>query len=125
MTVARAIEIADPNATPEASEAPDAPLDGFRIGVTSHRRSRDLIEALEYQCFEIPGRASKVVSDALRAEIAHGRVIRLKRGRYGPGEMPRCTEYRIHQRVLDLREEAAIIASQADNDAAFWDALLA
>src|SRR5689334_7051555 len=24
----------------------------------------DLIEALEYQCFEIPGRASKVVSDA-------------------------------------------------------------
>jgi hypothetical protein len=74
---------------------------------------------------EIPGRASKVVSDALRAEIAHGRVIRLKRGRYGPGEMPRSTEYRIHQRVLDLREEAATIASQADNDAAFWDALLA
>jgi hypothetical protein len=85
----------------------------------------DLIDALEYQCFEIPGRASKVVSDALRAEIAHGRVIRLKRGRYGPGEMPRATEHRIHQRVLDLREEAAIIASQADGDAAFWDALLA
>ena len=83
----------------------------------------DLIEALEYQCFDIPGRASKVVSDALRREISHGRVLRLKRGRYGPGEMPRGTEHRIHQRVLSLRYEAAAIASQ--NDDAYWNALLA
>jgi hypothetical protein len=83
----------------------------------------DLIEALEYQCFEIPGRRSKMVSDALRAEIAHGRVIRLKRGRYGPGEMPRATDHRIYQRVMDLREEAAILASQDDD--AFWDRLFA
>jgi hypothetical protein len=83
----------------------------------------DLIDALEFQGFDIPERASKVVSDALRREISHGRVLRLKRGRYGPGEMPRATEYRIHQRVLGLREEAAVIASQ--NDDAFWDALLA
>jgi len=81
----------------------------------------DLVEALEFQCFDVPGRASKVVSDALRREIAHGRVFRLKRGRYGPGEMPRATEYRIHQRVLALREEAAVIASQ--NDDVFWDGL--
>jgi hypothetical protein len=82
----------------------------------------ELIEALDYQGFDIPGRSSKVVSDALRSEIAHGRVIRLKRGRYAPGEMPRATEYRIHQRVLDLRAEAAVIASQ--NEDALWDALL-
>ena len=81
----------------------------------------DLIDALEFQSFEIPGRASKVVSDALRHEIARGRVFRLKRGRYGPAEMPRATEYRIHQRVLALREEAAVIASRSDD--AFWDAL--
>ena len=81
----------------------------------------DLIDALEFQSFEIPGRASKVVSDALRHEIARGRVFRLKRGRYGPAEMPRATEYRIHQRVLALREEAALIASRSDD--AFWDAL--
>jgi len=35
--------------------------------------------------------------------------------------MPRATEYRIHQRVLALREEAAVIASR--NDESFWDAL--
>lgn len=83
----------------------------------------ELIDALDFQSFDIPGRPSKVVSDALRAEIAHGRVIRLKRGHYGPGAMPRSTEHRILQRVLDLREEAAIIASQGDGP--FWEALLA
>ena len=57
----------------------------------------------------------------VRHEIAHGRVVRLKRGRYGPGEMPRSTEHRIQQRVLDLREEAAAISSQ-DGDR-FWDAV--
>jgi hypothetical protein len=78
---------------------------------------------LEYQGFDIRGRASKVVSDALRREIDRGRVLRLKRGRYGPGEMPRATEYRIHQRVLALRSEAAVIASQ--NGDSFWDSLFA
>ena len=70
----------------------------------------ELVEALECQGFDIPGRPSKVVSDALRREIDHARVLRLQRGRYGPGEMPRATEYRIHQRVLALRSEAAVIA---------------
>jgi hypothetical protein len=81
----------------------------------------ELIDALEFQGFGIPGRASKVVSDSLRREVTHGRVLRLKRGRYGPAEMPRATEYRIHQRVLALRSEAAVITSQ--NGDSFWRAL--
>jgi len=81
----------------------------------------ELVDALDFQGFDIPGRPSKVVSDALRREITHGRVVKLKRARYGPGEMPRATEYRIHQRVLALRSEAAIITSQDDDK--FWDAL--
>ena len=36
-----------------APEATEAPLEGFRIGVTSHRRSRDLIEALERRGAEV------------------------------------------------------------------------
>ena len=35
--------------------------------------------------------------------------------------MPRATEYRIHQRALALREEAA--ALQYPSDDAFWDVL--
>lgn len=45
-----------PAETPQAEEAPDAagsPLEGFRIGVTSHRRSQDLIEALERRGAEV------------------------------------------------------------------------
>ncbi|WIM85996.1 hypothetical protein PT015_13750 [Candidatus Mycobacterium wuenschmannii] len=69
-----------------------------------------LLEALEHHGFRVRGRPSKVVSDALRWEIEHGRVHRIGRGRYGPGYTPRSTEYRIHQRVLSLR--AAVVAER-------------
>ncbi|HEY8753271.1 MAG TPA: uroporphyrinogen-III synthase [Arthrobacter sp.] len=47
-----------PLEAPQLEEAPgpdaaDSPLQGFRIGVTSHRRSRDLIEALERRGAEV------------------------------------------------------------------------
>jgi hypothetical protein len=67
----------------------------------------ELVDALASQGFDIGGRASKSVSDALRWEIGRGRVHRLRRGRYGPAWMPRATEYRIHQRVLALRVKVA------------------
>jgi hypothetical protein len=84
------------------------------------RRLPDLIDGLDFQGFDIPGGA-KAVSDALRWEIGHGRVRKLARGKYAPDSMPRATEYRIHQRALALREEAA--ALNAESSAAFWDAL--
>ena len=74
-----------------------------------------LIDALAYQGFEFDGRASKSVSDALRWEMAHCRVRRLGRGRYGPIDMPRATEYRIHQRVMTLRAAARRCRSEAGN----------
>ena len=80
-----------------------------------------MIELLEYQRFCVQGRASKAVSDALRWEMRHGRVRRLRRGLYGPGEMPRSTEYHIHKRVVALREEAAELAGIDDD--AFWASL--
>jgi len=40
-------------ATAEDATDRDLPLDGFRIGVTSHRRSQDLIEALERRGAEV------------------------------------------------------------------------
>ncbi len=64
-----------------------------------------LAEALAAQGFRVNGRTSKAISDALRWERGYGRVLRRGRGRYGPGSMPRSTEYRIHRRVLALREE--------------------
>jgi hypothetical protein len=80
----------------------------------------DLIESLEYQGFEIPGYAPKVVSDALRWEMRKDRVRRFRRGFYGRGQMPRSTESYIHNRYLELRDEAATLNAEADK--AFWDA---
>jgi hypothetical protein len=67
----------------------------------------ELIRALAHHNFGVSARASKSVSDALRWEMRYGRVGRVARGRYASGWMPRGPEYRIHQRVLALREEAA------------------
>ncbi|WP_319450729.1 MULTISPECIES: hypothetical protein [unclassified Mycobacterium] len=66
----------------------------------------ELIDALTHQGFSFAGRPSKAISDALRWEVARGRVRHLERGLYGPGPVPRSTEYRIHQRVIALRERA-------------------
>jgi hypothetical protein len=70
----------------------------------------ELVEALMYHGFRPVGRASKSVSDALRWEIAHGRAIRFRRGRCGPGAMPRATEYRIFKRVRALHDEVAALS---------------
>ena len=67
----------------------------------------ELANALEWHGFYVRGRVSKAVSDALRWEIGRDRVRRRGRGRYGAGYLPRSTEYRIHQRVMALREEAS------------------
>ena len=81
----------------------------------------EILEQLDYQGFSIPGRPSKTVSDALRWEMRRGRVRRLRRGVYGPGQMPRSTEHYIHQRAAALRDEADRGMGR-DHDA-FWDAL--
>jgi hypothetical protein len=67
-----------------------------------------MVAALKSHGFCIPGRASKVISDALRWEMGRDRVHRLGRGLYGPRYIPRGTEYRIHQRVLALRAAAKL-----------------
>jgi len=83
----------------------------------------EMVELIQSQGFAVVGRASKAVSDALRWEMRRGRVRRLRRGRYGPGQMPRSTEQHIHKRVMALREEA-LRSTGRDNDA-FWESLLA
>ena len=100
--------------TPSCNGAAMTTLSGtaLRYVLTFHLQNQgaatvaELIEGLVHHGFCVRGRPSKVVSDALRWEIEHGRVHRLGRGRYGPGYVPRSTDYRIHQRVLTLRAAA-------------------
>jgi len=76
----------------------------FRQGRSTISEMRD---ALAFHGFDVARPAPKSVSDALRWERRRGRVRRLGRGLYGPGQMPRGTEHRIHKRVLALRAETA------------------
>ena len=45
--------------------------------------------------YEVNGRPSKEISDALRWEVARGRVVRIRRGVYGYGRTPRTTARRV------------------------------
>ena len=82
----------------------------------------ELAEELERQGFAVAGRPSKAISDALRWEANADRVVRVGHGSYGPGFMPRSTEYRIRQRVAKLREQARDPAEEPDDadEDAFW-----
>jgi hypothetical protein len=73
---------------------------------------RELVERIEARGFTVPGRASKVVSDALRWEVRRGRVIRVGRGRYARGAMPRSTEWWIRKHA-DARRRAVVAPTLA------------
>ncbi len=66
----------------------------------------DLCAALERWGFDVAGRPTKTVSDALRWEMRRGRAVRVGHGLYGAGYSPRGTDARITARVQALREEA-------------------
>jgi hypothetical protein len=67
----------------------------------------ELGEALGAQGFHVVGRPAKEISDALRAEVNRGRVVRVGRGRYVAGSAPGSTRRRMRsvvrhrQAVLD------------------------
>lgn len=62
----------------------------------------ELVQMLEANEFDVRGRPSKAVSDALRWEVRRGRVVRFERGRYGPGCMPASTRSRLRSRVRSI-----------------------
>ena len=67
-------------------------------------RIRELAERIADEPAQLKGRPSKVISDALRWEIARGRVRKLGRGVYEFVAAPRSTLRFIRQRVQRLRQ---------------------
>ena len=56
---------------------------------------RELAARLASRGYRLEGRASKVISDALRWEVRRGRVVRIARGRYRYVSAPASTARRI------------------------------
>ena len=63
----------------------------------------ELVDDLHGEGFGVPGRPSRTVSDALRTEVARGRVVRVTRGLYALGHVPRTTKHRMVHTVASLR----------------------
>lgn len=74
---------------------------------------RELVSLCEAEGVVFSGRASKIVSDALRWEIPWGRVVRLRRGVYRFAGMPRSTGHWIRVRVGALRVQLAELVAVA------------
>jgi len=81
----------------------------------------DLAYELDRLGFSVSGRPSKAISDALRWEVNRGRVSRFEHGSYGPGYIPRSTEYRIRQRVAELKRRPR--ATDDSDDDEWWASL--
>ena len=64
---------------------------------------RELLAEARRQDLFVSGRPSKVVSDALRWEIRHRRVVRVRRGVYAVGHIPRSTQWWIRARLAERR----------------------
>ena len=67
-----------------------------------YRTVAQLVNKLAQDGYTVWGRASKVVSDALRWEIRNGRVKRIRRGLYAIATIPRTTHHRIRTRTRAL-----------------------
>ena len=73
----------------------------------------ELVERIRADGFRLPGRPGKVVSDALRWDVRRGRVVRVDRGVYRVGTVPRQTKSRILHRVRDMRQRVGRAARRA------------
>jgi hypothetical protein len=76
----------------------------------------ELADAVEHEGFALEGRPSKLVSDALRWEIIHGRVVKTGRGHYAPGQMPKQTRHWIRRRVEQARASVKNVAPDRIGD---------
>ncbi len=92
-----------------------------------------LIAACRAQGVVFDGRASKLVSDALRWEVRRGRVAKVRRGVYAFASAPRSTRYWIFVRVDRIRRQLRWAASQrqlreaaelCDDLPAWWSTLI-
>jgi len=76
-----------------------------------------LVSAIEADGWPIAGQPNKTLADALRWELKKKRIIRVGRGRYAYGKVPRSTEWWMRNELARIRSEL-FAGTLADTDAA-------
>jgi hypothetical protein len=74
----------------------------------------ELVVAVRRSGFAVFDRPSKEIADALRWEVARGRVVRIGRGVYAPGHVAKVTRHRMRQRVAENRNQSTLRAGPVD-----------
>lgn len=69
----------------------------------------ELATALTTAGFDVDGRASKTISDALRRRSSRGRAVKLTRALYATGEIPTSTRCWIRSQVREMQRAAQAI----------------
>jgi len=62
-----------------------------------------LVDVVAFEGIDVDGRPSKVISDLLRTEVAKGWVVRVGRGVYAPGRLPKSSKSRLRARLRRAR----------------------
>lgn len=62
-----------------------------------------LVDVVAFEGIDVGGRPSNVISDVLRTEVAKGWVVRLGRGIYAPGRIPKSSKSRLRARLQRAR----------------------
>ncbi|MEY2470336.1 MAG: hypothetical protein QOF21_3034 [Actinomycetota bacterium] len=75
-----------------------------------------LVSAIEADGWAIAGQPNKTLADALRWELKKKRIIRVGRGRYAYGRVPRSTEWWMRNELVRIRS-ALFACTLADADA--------
>ena len=84
-------------------------LTSYLLDARTALRIGDLVRFCRHDGVTFAGRPSKAISDALRWEIGRGRVVRLGRGIYVLGDMPRSTKSRIMSSSRRTRQRIRVL----------------
>ncbi|MEY2422285.1 MAG: hypothetical protein QOI95_2352 [Acidimicrobiaceae bacterium] len=75
----------------------------------------ELAEAVGEAGFAFRGRPGKAIADALRWEVARGRVVRADRGMYVAGYVAKVTRHRMRGRVAEMRNQLRAERAASDD----------
>jgi GNAT superfamily N-acetyltransferase len=83
----------------------------------------EIVEAIQAEGWDLGDQPNKLVADAIRWEVRKRRILKVARGRYRYGRMPRSTEWWMQNQVASIRSArfAQTLAENTEDAPAEFD----